>query len=131
MNFEKIIDLFMFREGTDKDSDSNTPVVTTGSIVWGVILRSGVIIFLSLLLLQKFEFRYYWWISLFAMWFLVAYPAHRQHSKFAQRMDNFEEETLCGSCRHFIKGSQLCGIYDEHVSRNHIPCGGEAWEPKL
>ncbi|MFP4529357.1 MAG: hypothetical protein ACLFQX_12480 [Candidatus Kapaibacterium sp.] len=130
LRFDKIIDAFMFREGSDEDSDTNQPVVTTGSIVWGLLIRTAIIIIASMLLLDQFQWREYWWVVLFAIWLLAAWPAYRQYQKFSKRMENFESSTLCGSCRHFDPSSQLCTIYDEHVSTNHIPCGGDLWEPK-
>lgn len=130
MNLNKIFDYFMFREGTETDDYSTKPIITTGSIVWGVLIRSFIIIFASLFLLEKFYFIYYWWLCVFALWFFVAYPAYSQFQYFSNRMDKFEEETLCGQCKHFSPSSQLCSIYDEHVSRTYIPCEGESWEPK-
>lgn len=128
-NLEKIVDLFMFREGTEEDDYSTRPIITTGSIVWGVILRSLIIIFLTFFLLDR-GYGHSVWVLLFVYWFAVVFPAYRQYQKFNKRMDKFQEETLCGSCRHFIPGSQLCSMYDEHVSKDYIPCDGNDWEPK-
>lgn len=130
MKIDKILDLFMFHEGTDADSDTQNPKVTTGSIVWGVILRTILMVLLIFFVRERFDFGEYWYMLIFAFWFLVAYPAHRQYQKFTERMETFEEETLCGQCKHFNSTAQLCSLYDEHVSRQHIPCGGQDWEPK-
>lgn len=128
--FEKIIDLFMFREGTPEDSLTDKPVITMGSIVWGVLLRSFVILLLTAFVIQKYSLQEYWWGALFIIWAFAAFPGYRQYQKFNERMDDFKESTLCGSCRNFEPSGQLCKIYDEHVSKNHIPCDGESWEPK-
>ncbi len=130
MNFDKIIDILMFRETGDEDNESDQPVVTTGSVVWGLLLRSSIIIILSSVLINALELRTYWWWVLIALWFFAAWPAYRQWQQFSTRMEKFEESTLCGSCRHFDPSSQLCKIYDQHVSTNYIPCEGLAWEPK-
>lgn len=130
MNFDKIMDILMFRETGDEDNESDQPVVTTGSVVWGLLLRSAIIIILSSLLINALELRTYWWWVLIALWFFAAWPAYRQWQQFSTRMEKFEESTLCGSCRHFDPSSQLCKIYDQHVSTNYIPCEGLAWEPK-
>ncbi|MDQ1265242.1 MAG: hypothetical protein QG635_392 [Bacteroidota bacterium] len=129
MDIEKIKDAFLFREGGIEDNRSNNPVVTTGSIVWGLLLRSSIIIFLSIVIINYFQIYTYWWLVFFALWFFAAYPAWRQWQKFHSRMEDFTESTLCGSCRHFDKSSQLCRIYDEHVSVDYLPCGGDSWEP--
>lgn len=130
--WEKLQDALMFREGSYEDNYTNLPKVTIGSIIWGVLLRTTVIVFGSLLiamaLYQKVVVN--WWIIFFAMWVFVVFPAFRQYKKFDERIDELEEQTMCGSCRHFIKDSQLCRLYDEHISFEHLPCNGEAWEPK-
>ena len=46
----KVADYLMFREGTEGLEGEVQPVVTTGSIVWGVILRSAIIIVISFFL---------------------------------------------------------------------------------
>lgn len=130
MKLEKIIDLFMFRESAEDDDYNTKPQITTGAIVWGVIMRSALIITLMLLLNEQLHLRNYWYFSLFTLWIFVAYPAYRQYRRFNERMDSFEEETLCGTCIHFDRGGQLCKIYDEHVSKNYIPCDGMDWQPK-
>ena len=101
MKIDKILDLFMFHEGTDEDSDTQNPKVTTGSIVWGVILRTILMVLLIFFVRERFDFGEYWYMLIFTFWFLVAYPAHRQYQKFTERMETFVEETLCGQCKHF------------------------------
>jgi hypothetical protein len=131
MFYEKLIDILMFRQGTEEDEEGTMqPVITTGSIVWGIILRMSIIVFLSFLLFSSFEMRQYWWISLLAIWAIAAYPGWRQFAKFQENVKKVEESTLCGSCRHFDKTSQLCRIFDEHVSKDYIPCEGISWEPR-
>lgn len=126
---EKIKDAFMFREGSDFDSILTPPVVTTGSIIWGVLLRSLVIISATSFLVMVLEYRQLWWFSVFAFWFVVAYPAYRQYVKYNNRIDDFSEETLCGKCKYFDSQSQRCDIYDQHVGVGFIPCEGDSWEP--
>jgi hypothetical protein len=130
MLLNKLIDIFMFREGTLDDDKVGNPVVTTGSIVWGVLLRSTISVILIFLLLNYSTLREHWWISFFFIWFFVAYPAYRQFTRFNQRIENLSEDTLCGSCRHFRKEAQICEIYDEHITKDYIPCEGNDWEPK-
>jgi len=127
----KVLDLFMFREGTDEDNHSINPKVTFGSIVWGVLLRTVIVVSAILIFLDYFHYDVNVWIIIFALWLLVAYPAYKQYIKFNQRMKKFKEETLCGSCKYFHRDAQLCRIYDEHVSEEYIPCEGESWEPKF
>lgn len=128
--FDKIVDVLMFRAGSDSDNHSREPIVTTGSIVWGVILRGTIVLILFFFVMDKIRGNDYWWVSFFFIWAFVAFPAYRQYEKYIKRIETFTEETLCGSCRHFNKGSQSCNIFDEHVSKDYIPCEGESWEPR-
>lgn len=130
MGFEKILDYLMFRQGNESDNLTDHPVVTTGSIVWGVILRSSIVIIATLFLAQYYDHNQYWWYAFFVIWFFVGFPAYRQYEKFNERIKILEEETLCGKCRHFNEGAQTCQIFDVHVSKNHVPCEGMSWEPK-
>ncbi len=126
----KIIDILQFRESSEADNETDQPSVTTGSVVWGVILRSAIIITASFLFVNPLYIRQYWWIILFALWGLVFYPAYRQYQSYNKRIKTLEDETLCGSCKHFDSTGQMCRLYDQHISRNHIPCEGLDWEPK-
>lgn len=130
MKFDKLADLFMFREGSEADNYSDTPLVTTGSIVWGVMLRMTIVIIITFLFMSNYEWRDYWWFSFFGIWFFVAFPAFRQYQKFNDRIQNLQEEIMCGTCKHFVSNAQTCSLYDVHVSKNHIPCDGNNWEYK-
>ena len=130
MNQNKLIDIFMFREGTEEDDQGiNQPVITTGSIIWGLILRTSVLFLASFFAVEYFRSGYIWWFSLFGIWMGGAYPAWRQYNIFNERVKIIKEETLCGSCKYFEESSQLCKILDEHPTKNYIPCEGESWEP--
>lgn len=128
--FEKLKDLFMFREGTEAEEKSLVPVITAGSVVWGMLLRTFTIVFITFIFMLDWENRQYWWFCLFAIWLFAIYPGYRQYQKFQQRSKRVEEETLCGACKYFESSSQLCKIYDEHITKDYIPCEGLSWEPK-
>ena len=128
---DRLTDLLLFRY-TNQGKDSNTelkPYITTGSIVWGALIRTAIIVFLSWSIVEYFELRDYWMVVLLAIVTFVIYPAYSQYSHFTSRIEVFQEETLCGTCKHFDPTSQLCKIFDEHVSTNYIPCEGNSWEP--
>lgn len=127
---DKIIDLFQFREGTEEEADGSLiPIITFGSLAWGIILRSFILIMLTFIFFINWENRQYWLVCLFLIWGLAIYPGWRQFQKFNKRIERISENTLCGSCKYFVSSSQLCRIYDEHISMNYIPCNGESWEP--
>lgn len=127
--FLKLFKLLNF-ETVDSTENTTQPVVTTGSIVFGVIIRTAIIIIISFFLVDYFDFRGNWWIVAIALWFLVAFPAYRRYKKFSEETEAFVEETLCGKCRYFDPSSKLCTILDEHPTENYIPCEGESWEPR-
>ena len=126
---DKIIDVLMFREGTEVEDGTHQPKITTGSVVWGILSRSLVLILISTFLLESLKFREYWYLILFVIWGIAVYPGWRQYKHFQEKMVSFKEETLCGSCKNFDANSQLCKIYDEHVTKDYIPCEGDSWEP--
>jgi hypothetical protein len=127
---DKLIDVLQFREGTEEEADGSIqPIITTGSIVWGVLLRTAIIVFLSFIFYQFFGMQKFWWFTLLLIWFVSAYPAYRQYQIFQHRIQKVQEETLCGKCKYFESSSQLCRLYDEHISKNYIPCEGLSWEP--
>jgi hypothetical protein len=127
---KKVADAFLFRTYSPEDSLTDQPIYTTGSIVFGGLLRAMIILFITYWAVERYYLYQFWYFSLFIVWALAIAPAYEQYQNFHKRMEELKEETLCGTCKHFENGSQLCRIYDEHVSINHIPCEGDAWEPK-
>ena len=126
--FEKLKDIFMFREGCEIDNILTPPTVTTGSIIWGILLRSAIIIAITTFVVMFLEKRELWWFSIFIFWFVVLYPAYKQHYKFHDRIKKLQSDTLCGKCKFFVAESQLCSVLDEHIGLNTVPCEGEGWE---
>ncbi|MCX6154151.1 MAG: hypothetical protein NT007_08325 [Candidatus Kapabacteria bacterium] len=119
----------MFRNRTIEDSYTTDPQVTVGSIVMGALLRIVLVLIISFILASYWWFREYWWMSFFILWFFAVYPAYRQYQGFNTSMDDIKESTLCGSCKHFDSTSQFCMKYNEHMSKDYIPCEGMDWEP--
>jgi len=127
----KILDLLMFRIGTEQTENGKiTPIVTLGSIAWGILLRSAIVIFLSFLFMSLIENRKIWWISFLVLWAFAAYPGWKQYLFYKKHLQDVSESTLCGKCVHFDETGQLCKLYDEHISEGYVPCGGVDWEPK-
>jgi hypothetical protein len=125
---DKIKDLFMFREGSNTDNYLIPPTVTSGSILWGILLRSAVLIIITIILILALDKREFGWFAVFVFWISVVYPAYKQYTILNNRLEILEEETLCGKCKYFVKESQLCSALDEHISKDNIPCEGTMWE---
>lgn len=128
---DKLTDLLLFRY-TNQGKDTNNiekPYITMGSIVWGGLVRTILIVVVSWTVVGYYELRDYWMVPLLAIVGLVIYPAYSQYQHFTSRIEVMQIETLCGSCKHFDPTNQLCIVYDEHVSTTYIPCEGDSWEP--
>jgi len=126
--FEKLKDIFMFREGSEIDNVLTPPTVTIGSIVWGILLHSAIIIIATTFIVMFLGKRELWWFSAFIFWFVAIYPAYKQYYKFYSRIKKLRTDTLCGKCKYFVIESQLCSVLDEHIGLDTIPCEGESWE---
>lgn len=120
--------MFFFRTPSEED-DYQEPKITVGAIVFGALLRSALLILFSFFGVEYLDMRGMWWITAFLIWFLAIYPAYKQYEQYQKRIANFQQDTLCGKCKHFEPSSQLCKILDVHVTRNEPPCEGELWEP--
>jgi hypothetical protein len=128
---DKIVDLFQFRIGTEKDDHGNPqPILTWGSIIWGIMFRTALVVFISFPFVRYTANPDLWWLVAIALWFFAAYPGWTQYQIMQKRQEKFAEGTLCGSCKNFNDQSRLCVLYDEHPTLEYIPCEGESWEPK-
>ncbi len=127
---DKLIDIFNFRIGTEEEADGSLhPIITAGSVAWGILFRAALLTALAFLLLSIWDNRDKTaWIFVFLIWGLAVYPGWKQYQVYSERIKKVQEETMCGSCKHFDMQSQLCKIYDEHISINYLPCEGESWE---
>ncbi|MDC1067879.1 hypothetical protein OAQ99_01830 [Candidatus Kapabacteria bacterium] len=105
-------------------------IISIGSIVWGIIFRSFLLMVLSLILMNKYELYDNAFIFVVVLWFFIAWPAYNKFQDYNKKSIDFIESTLCGSCRNFEKTAQLCKIYDEHPTKDFIPCDGDDWELK-
>lgn len=126
MEIKNIVDIFFFKE---KESDGR-PKVTTGAIILGSLLRTFLILTISFFIIKKYFLYDYILLLIFIIWFFVAMPAYQAYQNFNKDMEDFSESTLCGTCKYFDKSAQLCKIYDEHPTKDYIPCEGSSWEPK-
>jgi hypothetical protein len=128
---DRIIDALLLRFTADGRDDltGKQPSNTTGSILFGAMIRFVLVVIVGLISMEYFGLYDYWMVFVLLLFGFVFFPAYRQYVLFYGRMEKLEQTTLCGSCKHFDISGQLCKIYDEHVSLTHIPCEGEDWEP--
>jgi len=125
----EIVDLFLLRV-TPPEGETERPYYTTGSIVAAALFRLTLILFLAMLFNDQYRGTGWWWTAVtLAAWGIGAYPAWLQYRRFNEDVRVLQENTLCGSCRHFNPTNQLCTVLDVHVTSNEPPCGGDEWEP--
>ncbi|MBX7156288.1 MAG: hypothetical protein U0Y96_10635 [Candidatus Kapaibacterium sp.] len=111
-------------------NEEGQPRYTTGSVVSGALMRGILVILIGTAISQRMSVEATWMISIILLWAYVAYPAYRQYVVFNTHVEEIENTTLCGQCRHFSSTNQLCSIYDEHVTNTYVPCEGIDWEPR-
>lgn len=126
---EKLLDLFLLRT-KEPEYAVDMPFYTTGSIVAAALMRVAILGVASIILSQWMDSTKVWWFAMITLWAVGVFPAWLQYQRFHEKIEKITEGTLCGACRHFNATNQLCMILDEHVTNEHPPCEGEAWEPR-
>ncbi|MFZ2325214.1 MAG: hypothetical protein WAV89_16140 [Ignavibacteriaceae bacterium] len=101
-----------------------------GAIIYKTLIRLAVSILVLWFFKDYFDEKYFWIISLLAIYFFVFNPTFLAYKKFADDNRAILTDTLCSSCKHFDESAVLCMKYDKHPTENFIPCEGRDWEPK-
>lgn len=101
-----------------------------GEIIYKTILRLAVTILAVWFSKDFFDEKFFWIISILAIFFFVFHPAYSSYKKFIDENKNIITNTLCSTCKHFNPTAIICMKYDKHPTENFIPCEGTDWEPK-
>ncbi len=102
-----------------------------GAIIYWAIVRFAIVIVVAWALHDRVQDYGDWWSMFFvAVAVVVLFPIQLQYRKHQQKVDETNEDSLCGSCMYYAKDSMLCTKLDEHVTLDYIPCEGMGWEPK-
>ncbi|MCX7929531.1 MAG: hypothetical protein N2663_02270 [Chlorobi bacterium] len=109
--------------------ESGSPRLTTGTIVFGVLLRSLLTVIAGFAIWHYAGVEISVPVSLALLWGYVVYPAYRQYVVYNEHTEHVHEELLCSRCRHFNASGQHCLLFDEHVRPDYIPCDGLDWDP--
>ena len=125
---DSLFDSLLLRYSTP--SPDGSPDRTTGSVVFGALMRAIVVIVFGFFMWNTTEPDTASFISFVLLWGYVVYPAYRQYVLFHDHVETLTRDTLCGSCKHFDASSQRCAVYDEHISDTRVPCEGLDWEPR-
>ncbi len=101
-----------------------------GEIVFWTLIRTLIMIPIIWISLDYFDYKFWWIISIIAIYIVIIHPAIIGYKKFEEKNKDVNENSLCSTCRHYDKTAVLCMKYDKHPTMNFIPCNGVDWEPK-
>lgn len=102
-----------------------------GAIIYWTIIRLAILIPLLWIATEYIDYQYWWMVVTMSIYGFILHPAFIQYKLFQEENDDIITNTLCSSCKHFDETAVLCLKYDEHPTRDKIPCEGIDWEPKL
>jgi hypothetical protein len=100
-----------------------------GDIVFWALVRMAIVIPAIWALAGYFNSQFWWLIGFFAIYGIVFHPAIIKYRQFEVENKEVIELSLCSSCKHFDRSAVLCMKYDQHPSKDYLPCEGTAWEP--
>lgn len=100
-----------------------------GGIIFWAIVRMVIVIPAVWILQGMFNSQYWWMIAFFSIYAIVIHPLLTQLREFEEKHKDIIESTLCSSCKNFDKTAVLCIKYDQHPTRDSLPCEGIDWEP--
>ena len=101
-----------------------------GEIVYKTLIRFVATLLILWFSKDFFGEKFFWIVSLLAIYFFVFYPAYLSYKNFIDSNREVVNNTLCSSCKHFNESAVLCIKYDKHPTETFIPCEGNDWEPK-
>lgn len=102
-----------------------------GGIIFWTIIRTAILIPLLWITLDYIEYKFWWAIVTMSIYGVIIHPAVIQYKFFVEANKEIITNTLCSSCKHFDETAVLCLKYDEHPTKEIIPCNAKDWEPKL
>lgn len=100
-----------------------------GAIIFWAIVRMLVVIPLVWIMQAYLPGQYWWAVGFLAIYGIVIQPALVQYRNFEEENKEVIRHTLCSSCRNFDTTAVLCLKYDQHPTREKLPCEGLDWEP--
>ena len=100
-----------------------------GHIVYWGILRTAALIVVLWISYDWIEYKVWWMmISAIAIYGVIIHPVIVQYKNFTQKNKEVIDNTLCSTCKHFDESAILCMKYDQHPTKDFIPCDGIDWE---
>lgn len=100
-----------------------------GGIIYWTIIRMAILILLLWISTDYIEYKYWWIVFTMSFYGFIIHPAVIQYRLFKEKNKEIITNTLCSSCKHFDETAVLCMKYDEHPTKDVIPCEGSDWSP--
>ncbi|MBI9073593.1 MAG: hypothetical protein JEY94_18495 [Melioribacteraceae bacterium] len=101
-----------------------------GGIIYWTLIRTAILIPTLWFLLDQFDYKFWWIISIMSVYGVIIHPAILQYRSFMELSKEIATDTLCSTCKHFDESAIICMKHDKHPTKDFIPCDGEHWEPK-
>ncbi|MGE5439185.1 MAG: hypothetical protein ACM3UR_04955 [Bacteroidota bacterium] len=102
-----------------------------GAIVYWAIIRTVILIPVIWVLRDLVDYQFWWVMGIMSIYGVIVHPAVIQYKLFEEANRDIIESTLCSSCKYFDKTAVLCMKYDQHPTRESLPCEGTDWEPSI
>lgn len=99
-----------------------------GEIIYWALIRTAVLIPLLWIFLEKVDYKFWWIITLMAVYVIIIHPIIIGYQKFVLKSKEVNN-TICSTCKNFDKTALICIKHDKHPTKDFIPCEGEHWEP--
>lgn len=100
-----------------------------GEIVFWTIIRAAVVVPIIWISRSYLDYQLWFLASAMVLYGVIVHPAVVHYRLFIERNKEIMETTLCSSCRFFERSAVLCSKFDEHPTKDYLPCEGLSWEP--
>lgn len=121
--------LSMFRQKGSSGKREGKDIQAMGGIIFWAIVRMVVVIPAIWIMQGMFQSQYWWLIAFCSIYLIVIHPVLMQFRTFEEKNREVLQSTLCSTCKNFDKTAVLCIKYDQHPTRESLPCEGIDWEP--
>lgn len=101
-----------------------------GNIALWTLIRLAILIPALMYFSSLYNGRYNWAILVIAIYLVIIHPIIVQYKNFKEKNKEVVEDSLCSRCRHFDETAVLCMKYDQHPTKDYIPCNTFDFEPQ-
>lgn len=99
-----------------------------GKIIFWTLVRIAVFIPVTWILFEYIEYKFWFIITIMSVYGVIIHPAVIQYRMFVAENEEVISDSLCSTCKSFDETAVLCMKYDQHPTKDDIPCNGIDWE---